>query len=214
MNRITNLVMVCLLVSVSQVACAEEPLDSARAYLKRGMQRFRANQIVESIADFDRVEELEPAAGPHLWQRGISQYYAEKFADGQRQFESHKAVNRHDVENATWHFICVARQNGVEAARKVLIPINTARDTRVPMAEVFQLYAGNGSPDAVLEAAKKAATEQALMYAHLYLGLYFEVAGDEEKAQMHIEKSASAKLKDNYMHDVAKIHLLQRGWGQ
>ncbi len=193
-------------------ACAEESPKSASEFVRRGMTRFSANKITESIQDFDRAAELEPARAPHLWQRGISHYYAGKFVEGRRQFESHKAVNPHDVENATWHFICVARVEGVEKARLALIEIDTTRDTRAPMTEVFQFYAGKSTSEAVLKAAEKADTEQARMYAHLYLGLYYEVAGEKEKARQHMRQSAAAKLRNNYMHDVAKIHLLQRKW--
>lgn len=210
MKQICTAMIIALTMVLS--AYAEETPNSASEYVQRGMTRFSANQIADSIHDFDRAAALEPARAPHLWQRGISQYYAGKFADGRLQFESHKAVNPHDVENATWHFICVARVEGIEKARQVLIEIDTTRDTRVPMAEVFHFYAGNGSSEAVLRAAEKAGTEQARMYAHLYLGLYYEVAGEEEKARRHIRISAAAKLRNNYMHDVAKIHLLQRKW--
>jgi lipoprotein NlpI len=201
-----------MVLTMSLPASAEEFPKSAAEFLSRGMQRFRENLILESIEDFNQVARLEPEAAPHLWQRGISQYYAGKFVPGRQQFESHKAVNPHDVENATWHFICVARVEGVEEARKVLIEIDTTHDTRVPMAEIFQLYSGNGSSEAVLKAAEQAGTEQARMYAHLYLGLYYEVAGDEVKARQHIRQAAAAKLQSNYMHQVAKVHLLQRKW--
>ena len=50
------------------------------------------------------------------------------------------------------------------------------------------------------------------MYAHLYLGLYFEAAGDAKQARSHLQQAADAHVTDNYMHDVAKIHLLQRKW--
>lgn len=176
------------------------------------MQRFRENKIAESIQDFDRAAKLEPRVAPHLWQRGISLYYAGEFQKGRQQFESHKAVNPHDVENATWHFICVARTDGVDAARKSLIQIDTTRDTRVPMAEAYQFFAGRGSEDAVITVAEKAGTERARMYAHLYLGLYYEAVGEADKARGHMQKAATAKLQDHYMHDVAKIHLLQRKW--
>lgn len=191
---------------------AEEQLGSARAYVARGMERFCDNQIERSIADFDRAAKLDPRISPRLWQRGISLYYAGRFKAGRKQFESHKAVNPHDVENAAWHFLCVARMESIEAARKVLIRIDTRRDTRVPMSEVYELYAGRGSEEVVIGAAERDGSEEARMYAHLYLGLYHEVAGDEEEARDHMEKAASAKLEGHYMHDVAKVHLRQREW--
>jgi hypothetical protein len=64
----------------------------------------------------------------------------------------------------------------------------------------------------VLAAAKKADSERAQMYAHLYLGLYYEVAGNTKQAQLHMKLAAAAKLHNNYMHEVAKIHLRQRDW--
>ncbi len=193
-------------------AFAGEPLESAPDYVSRGMRRFRANQIAGSLGDFQRAAEVDPRTGPHLWQRGISHYYQGDFKKGRRQFESHQTVNPHDVENATWHFICVAAVEGVDAARESLIKIDTTRDTRVPMSEVYQFYAGRGSEDSVIEAADKADTELARMYAHLYLGLYYEVAGEVDKARGHIRQAAAAKLQTHYMHDVAKVHLLQRKW--
>jgi lipoprotein NlpI len=195
------------------LALAADPtLDTASQYVARGMQRFRDNDIAGSLRDFDRAAEMQPPRAPHLWQRGISHYYAGRYDDGRRQFEIHKAVNPHDVENATWHFVCVARQKGLDAARTALIDIDTRRDTRVPMAEVYEFYAGRGSADEVLKAAETEDTERARMYAHLYLGLYYEVAGSPEKAEKHMRRSAAAKLENEYMHDVARIHLRQRGW--
>ena len=191
---------------------ADQPLDSASDYVSRGMQRFRANDIAGSVRDFQRAAELEPRSAPHLWQLGISYYYLREFKKGQRLFESHRTVNPHDVENAAWHFLCVAAVDGVEAARKSLITIDTARDTRIPMSEVYQFYAGRGSEESVIEAANKADTQRARMYAHLYLGLYSEVVGDAQKAQKHMHLAAAAKLQNHYMHDVSKVHLGQRKW--
>jgi lipoprotein NlpI len=206
-----------IVLSLACYAAAEEPLNTAplktaNEYISRGMRLFKENKIDESIRDFDQAAKLAPPAAPHLWQRGISHYYAGEFQKGREQFESHKAVNPHDVENATWHFICVAKPDGLEAARKALIEIDTSKDLRVPMAEVYELYAGRGSEEAVLAAAAKADTPRARMYAHLYLGLYYEVADKHEQARQHMQQSAAAKLQNNYMHEVAKIHLKQRNW--
>ncbi len=203
----------CLIpVGAALAGFVDAPPQTAAECIDRGMHAFQANKIAESVRDFDRAAELDPAGAPFLWQRGISDYYAGKFQEGRRQFESHKTVNPDDVENAAWHFLCVARADGLDAARKSLIKIDVTRDSRVPMAEIYEFYAGRGSAAAVLTAAKKENTERARMYAHLYLGLYDEAAGDLSKARDHLRQAAAARLEKDYMHNVAKIHVLQRKW--
>ncbi|MEM8943900.1 MAG: hypothetical protein AAGD11_01860 [Planctomycetota bacterium] len=201
----------CLLIPTTAFA---QPSQSASHYVRTGMERFRTNQIPESIADFQEAEKLDPRVSPYLWQLGISYYYAEKYQLGRQLFESHQKVNPDDVENAAWHFLCLAQLKGVPAARKQLLNIDTRRDARVPMSEVYDLYLGSGSTDAVLAAANQADTESARMYAHLYVGLYYEVSNKPDQARDHLTWSAAAKLSDNYMHDVAKVHLLQRQWAR
>jgi lipoprotein NlpI len=200
------------IVSGDVAAAADAPDETAQSCSTRGMRHFREGKIAESIRDFDRAAELDPTLAPQLWQRGISDYYAGKFDEGRRQFELHKTVNPNDVENAAWHFLCVARQRGIDAARNGLLKIDLTQDDRVPMAEIYALYAGRASEEAVLKAAKKAETQMAQMYADLYLGLYFEAAGDAKKARSYLRQAAEARVADSYMHDVAKIHLLERKW--
>jgi lipoprotein NlpI len=181
--------------------------SSANIYQARGEEYFRSGLFPESIADFDRVLELVPAQKPHHWQRGISLYYAGRFEDGRKQFELHQTVNAHDVENAVWHFLCVTRIEGVEKARAALIPITG--DRRVPMSEVFSLFAGKIQPTEVLKAAMsgapRARTNQ-MFYAHLYLGLYHEALGEKDAAREHIFKAAAIPDTDHYMGDVARAH--------
>jgi len=86
--------------------------------------------------------------------------------------------------------------------------------TRIPMAEIYRLYAGRGSEASVMDAAERTGTEVAHMYAHLYLGLYYEVAGKVAEARSHMRKAAAARLKKHYMHDVAKVHMAQRKWNR
>lgn len=167
----------------------------------------------ESVAAFDRLLELEPGAKPRLWQRGLALYYAEEYARGREQFEVHQTVNRADVENAAWHFICVAKKEGVEEARKHLIPISG--DSRVPMKQVHDLFAGKASVEDVLSAAEQGEGEDLRnhrCFAHLYLGLYFEALGDEVKAKTHILKAAVDFSMDHYMGRCAQVHAQVRGW--
>ena len=63
-------------------------------------------------------------------------------------------MNPADVENAAWHFLCVARQEGAEKARAALLPVGA--DPRVPMREVYEMFRGRLEPSAVIAAAGSA----------------------------------------------------------
>lgn len=200
----------CLFVTVS---AQEVVKPDPNALFREGVQAFYDAKPKESVTAFDKLIALEPAAKPQLWQRGLSLYLAGDFKGGREQFEVHQTVNSNDVENAAWHFICVARAENLEAARKALIPIEG--DSRVPMKEVHDLFAGKGSVEAVLKAAESGEGEvlkNHRCYAHLYLGLYFEALGDEAKAKEHMLKAANDYRMDHYMGRSAQVHVKVRGW--
>lgn len=183
------------------------------ALFREGVQAFYDAKPKESVAAFDKLIALEPKAKPQLWQRGLSQYLAGDYKGGREQFEVHQTVNPNDVENAAWHFICVARAENLEAAKKALIPISG--DSRVPMKEVHALFAGKGTVEDVLKAAETGedeALKNHRCYAHLYLGLYFEALGDEAKAKEHMLKAANDYRMDHYMGKSAQVHVKVRGW--
>lgn len=181
--------------------------------IREAVRLFRDAQPVESAGVFDQLVLAVPGAEPELWQRGMALYCAERFDDGRRQFELHKTVNANDVENPAWHFLCVAKLEGIEAARGKLLPVGA--DPRVPMKEILDFYAGRCEPAAVLAAAKKGAGEikrHQLCYAHLHLGLYYEAAGDAEKARGHATQAAGPFRMDHYMGKVAVTHAKHRAW--
>lgn len=181
------------------------------AFERRGEQSFFDGQITKAIADFDQYIALNPDKEPHHWQRGIAYYYANSYKKGEQQFAIHQTVNSQDVENAVWHFICAVRSPGgsVEEARKNFIRIE--RDQRVPMKEIHALFAGTGSPEAVIAAAQAGnpspeKRRNQLCYAHLYLGLYFEALGQVAKSAEHIRLAAEDYKMDHYMGRVAQVH--------
>jgi lipoprotein NlpI len=183
--------------------------DSIVAHERRGEDQFRLGHFTESVADFDKVIALQPSREPYHWQRGISLYYAGEFQRGAKQFETHKTVNPEDVENAVWHYLCVARTAGIAEARKELIPIRS--DSRIPMMQVYAMFEGKAKPDDVLNAAKagnpgEAELAERLFYAHLYIGLYLEAAGQTEAARQHIRLAADKYADNGYMGDVARVH--------
>ncbi len=187
----------------------------ANAWFREGIAAFCDPRPKESVTAFNKVIKLAPQTAPQLWQRGMSLYYAGEFKKGRVQFELHQTVNPHDVENAAWHFICLARAESVEVARKALISIEG--DARVPMQQVHDLFAGKGTQEAVMAAANKGAVgseelRNQLCYAHLYLGLYHEALGHPDKAKEHMLKAATDYKMDHYMGKAAQVHAKLRGW--
>jgi lipoprotein NlpI len=174
------------------------------ALLDSAIDDFLHGQVAASVEKFDRAAAQSPAAAPYLWQRGIALYYAGRYADCRRQFESHRTVNPDDVENAAWHFLCVARAESPRAARAALLPVGP--DARAPMREVYRMLSGEMTPEAVLAAAGNRPDAQ--FFAHLYTGLYFEATGNARRALEQIAAAAEPRYSAaGYMHAVAKIHL-------
>ncbi len=178
-------------------------------YQLRGIEQFRLAHVEDSIQDFNRYLTLNPDQIAHHWQRGIAYYYADRFAEGRQQFELHQSVNPQDVENAAWHFFCVARLEGVEKARLSLMPI--AVDSRIPMMAIHALLAGHSTPADVLAAASAGnpsptTRQRQLFYANLYLGLYFEVMKEDKKSRECIAQAVQLATKEDYMGTAAKVH--------
>jgi hypothetical protein len=194
-------------------APVEATQASPREVFAEAVRLFFDCRPAESAGLFDRLVMLRPEEEPALWQRGLALYYAGRYADGRRQFEVHRTVNPDDVENAAWHFLCVARERNPATARGAILPVGP--DARVPMAEIYRLFAGGGSAEAVLEAADRgdpARLRNQRCYAHLYLGLYHEALGDAARAREQILLAAGEYSMDHYMGRVAKVHAVLRGW--
>jgi lipoprotein NlpI len=184
---------------------AQTPGDRPQALFDRAVADFRSGRIAESVAAFDSLAQLLPDRAPGLWQRGIALYYAGRYQDCRAQFESHRTVNPNDVENAAWHFACVARAETPEKARAALLPVGP--DSRKPMREIYQMLRGTLTPEQVLAAAGGQLDSE--FYAHLYLGLYFEAVGNSGRALEHITAAAADRYAGagGYMHTVARVHL-------
>lgn len=196
------------LIAVASAAFPQGTND-AQSIFERATADFLAGRVAESVAGFDRVVQLAPNAAPRLWQRGIALYYAGRYRDCRAQFELHRTVNPNDVENAAWHYLCVAREQSPAAAREALLPVG--RDPRAPMREIYEMFRGRMSVESVLVAA--GADASARFYATLYVGLYQEAQGIG-RANFYITEAASDRhaAVGGYMQAVARVHAQVRGW--
>ena len=215
-----RLLLAACLASVAIACPAVEPRDP-RQTMDAAIRLLFDAEPVDAAKLFDAVVAARPEAEPHLWQRGIALYYADRFADGRLQFEQHRTVNPDDVENVAWHFACVARKDGPEAAREALLPVG--EDSRVPLKEVLRLFGTKLEPAqglakaraAVVEAAdggEEAARRNQRCYAHLYLGLHAEAIGDAAAARDHMRQAAGPFSMDHFMGRIAQVHCRLRGW--
>jgi lipoprotein NlpI len=177
---------------------------------RRGDAQLKLGNFKEAIEDFDAFLKERPKFAPDHWRRGIALYYAGRFKDGTAQFDLHRKVNPEDVENSAWHYLCNARANTPKKAREDLIPVT--KDTRVPMKEVMELFAGKIKPADVLDAAEKAKLDdedrkEARFYANLYVALFYESEGDAKKCLEHMTAAVEKYEIGHYMWDVGAIHL-------
>jgi lipoprotein NlpI len=179
--------------------------NDAQAIFDRAVADFESHRIAESVAGFDKLAAQVPRLAPQLWQRGIALFYVGRYKDCRAQFESHRTVNPADVENAAWHFLCVAKADSPQAARAALLPVGP--DPRKPMREIYDMFRGTRSPEEVVASAGRQPESQ--FYAHLYLGLYFDVIGNARRALEHIRIAAEERYATvgGYMHIVARVHL-------
>ncbi|WP_236696147.1 tetratricopeptide repeat protein [Rhodopirellula islandica] len=167
---------------------------------------LRAGKVDDSIPHYENAIEQSPDMQPYLWQYGIALFFAGRFEDGRELFEAHRRVNPNDVENAAWHFLCEAKANGIDSARKLLLP--APGDRRVPMSEILDRLPG-GDTDAI-EAAVEAidhpgSKQSARFYADLYLGMIADAEDQPVAAERFMKRAAAAPLA-HYMADVARVY--------
>lgn len=182
-------------------------------YVRRGMVYFKQANIHASIQDFDRAESLDSRLTPYLWQRGLSYYYADRHEEGAKQFEIDLTVNAQDVEETVWRYLCMAQVQNTEMARRSLLPVR--QDPRPVMRSVYELYAGQLTPEQVLQAGLQLGAV-GKFYSQLYVGLYYEAARDLESARRYICEAVQTVQteyqRDDYMGHLALVHQRLRSW--
>ncbi len=182
-----------------------------------GSMLFCQGRVREALREFDRAVALDPPRRARHWQRGIACYYLGRWNEGARQFKLYTQVDAADVENALWHFICVARARGLRQAQKQMLSLG-GRDPRVPLMELYRLYGSKATVQEVLGHMKQylaranLASQQRTrcrFYGHLYLGIYYEVHGKFPLAREHLQKAVGCAREHcpRYMWHVAQVHL-------
>ena len=178
---------------------------------RRGMAKFVKGDVEGSLEDFDTVLAIAPQQRPYLWQRGLSLYYVERYADGAKQFRDDVAVNPNDTEESIWALLCEAQLEGFAAAQAKMLVVG--RDSRPVMRAAYELFQGVGSLEQLHAAA--AGGPHDAFYGGLYEGLYAEARGDAAAAKAAILAAVAtpyAQGSGDYMAALARVHAQRRGW--
>ncbi|MFO0939131.1 MAG: hypothetical protein U0930_00035 [Pirellulales bacterium] len=186
--------------------------EDARVQQRAAELLYLAGHAKESVSLFDKANQLDEKRAPHNWQRGIALATVGDFKRGAEQFKIHHEVNPDDVENSAWYYLCVAKSENVEAAKKTLI--GSRGDKREPMMDILQMLRGEGSPEKVIAAAEKVGPapenkKMAQFYGDLYIGLYYDSIGRTENAEKFLKRSLSYEI-NGYMADTARVYLAER----
>jgi lipoprotein NlpI len=169
---------------------------------------LRAGEIDKSIVQFQRYIEQVPEQEPQLWQYGIALALTGEYEAGRKLFERHRTVNPHDVENALWHYYCIAKASTAEKAREAILP--APGDRRVPMEPLLRFYRGEAEATAVRAAVEELPPgsreyARAAFYADLYLAMHADAQGEKDRA-LELAAKAAAAEEVNYMTDVGRIY--------
>ena len=189
--------------------------DDVQLYSRRGDVRFFLGQFDEAVQDYDRMVELRPELDSSHWRRGIAYFYAGKYEEAAGQFERYHSFDNVDRENGIWRFLSQVKAYDLERAREGLLKYE--KDDREPFPDVYRLFAGEITPDEILQHIADADLSDAerdkrLFYAHLYIGLNHAVAGKPDEARPHLEQAGRNKWGEqagygpHYMWRVAGLH--------
>ena len=181
--------------------------DDPRTTRLAGDIYLRSGKAKWALRMFDRYLERNKEDLPQLWQRGIACYFMRDFKTGVQQFEEHMSVNPNDVENAAWHFLCLAKLKSPEEAQQNVLP--APNDPRIPMEEIRHMLI-TGDRDVVRERIAETpedseARKAAEFYGNFYLGLYADAWGQADQARS-LMKQAAAGAPRNYMGDIARAY--------
>ncbi|EMI17139.1 hypothetical protein RMSM_05930 [Rhodopirellula maiorica SM1] len=188
-------------------AIVRQHSSDARAIRLAADIYLRSGKVEWATRLFNRYVNVTPDDMPELWQRGIALYFSGNYAEAAKQFESHRSVNPNDVENAAWHFLCVAKVKSFEEAKELILP--APGDPRIPMQQILEMLS-SGDTEAVNARVNetKVGTPQradAAFYGDFYLGLYADAAGDLDLARKLLDRAAK-DAPHHYMGDIARVY--------
>ena len=194
----------------------EETPGSVNLLSRRGDMRQFLGRFKDATADYEKMIELDPSQDAPHWRLGIAYYFTGAFEKGSRQFEKYHAYDNRDRENGVWKFLCQARAQGLEAARKELLVYT--RFDRHPFPALYEMLEGKKPPQQVLDESKEQAKQnpQVAFFAKYYVGVYKDLLGEKTEGAKLVREAVAIFTPETagnggpgYMWQVARLHAAQ-----
>jgi lipoprotein NlpI len=192
----------------------EQSPDSIGMYSKRGDMRQFLGKFEGAVADYEKMIALDPTQDAPHWRLGIAYYFTGAYEKGARQFEKYHAYDNRDRENGVWKFLCQARAQSLESARKEMLVYT--RFDREPFPSIYAMLAGQKTPEEVLREAAAAEFEknpQVRFFAKYYAGVYLSLTDRLDEGRKLVEEAVALFTPETagtggpgYMWQVARLH--------
>ena len=191
--------------------------DAVNQYSSRGDLLMFLGEFERAESDYVEMLRLKPELDASHWRLGIAMFFAGHPEKAAQQFDKYNSFDNVDRENGIWRYLSHYRAFGREEARRQLLRYE--KDDRPPFKEVYQLFDGGLTADAVLRAIPDdpAATDRdsRLFYSHLYIGMNQVVEGKTEAAQASLRSATlnswprKAGFGPAYMWHVGRLQYLE-----
>ncbi|MDG2387964.1 MAG: hypothetical protein P8M30_01470 [Planctomycetaceae bacterium] len=188
--------------------------DRIEYYSSRGDLNLFLGRPKLAVADYDKMVELSPSSDASHWRRGIALFYAGEYQKAAAQFDRYHSFDDVDRENGIWRYLSHYKAYGKEKARQELLKYE--KDDREPFPSVYKLFAGETTPEKILNQINaadlsNAQRESRMFYATLYIGLNHVVEENTDKAKVSLSKmlpntwGPTAGYGPNYMWEVGRL---------
>ena len=190
-------------------------LESSKDHGARGDAQFKLGDFGKAAAEYDDMVFLDPKLDKGHWRRGIAWFYAREYDKAARQFEIYHSFDNVDRENGIWRYFSQYKALGKEKAQEGLLKYE--KDDREPFPDVYQLFQGKKTADAIIEKIHKADLREEdrqmrLFYAYLYAGLHEAITVGPIGAKEYLRRAVAntwapkAGFGPNYMWHVGRLH--------
>lgn len=189
--------------------------DDLQALSKRGDLHFFRGDFIDSLRDYEKMCEVDPAQEPGHWRLGLAQFYVGQFETSAKFFDRFFQTDDVDREGGLWKWLAQAKGAGSEKAREGLLKYT--KFDREPMPTVYRLFEGTITPNELLKTVEdsklsKTEREKRLFYIELYIGLWLDALKKPVEALPHFHAATAntwprdAGYGPNWMWHVARVH--------